>query len=134
MMKKLFNILSIIFLSIVFISCEKQAGEGGTSTIQGKVYAKKYDGSLSILREEFYIPDERVYIIYGDDSIYSDDFRTNYDGSYEFKYLRKGKYRIYAFSKNLDKKTSVQEIPVFVEVEITDNKQTVQATDIIIIK
>ena len=124
----------VTVLLLLIVSCAKEPGEGGTSTIKGKVYAKKYDGSLSVLREEFYVPDERVFIIYGNDSVYSDDFRTNYDGSYEFKYLRKGKYKIYSLSKDLNNKTSVHEKPVFVEVEITQNKQTVEAADIIIIK
>ena len=86
------------FLFIAFTACEKPAGEGGTSTITGKIYAREYNSNYTLLTAEYYAAKEDVYIIYGDDSIYSDDFKTNYDGSYEFKYLRKGKYTLFAYS------------------------------------
>jgi len=95
---------SLLFLIILATACTKEAGEGGTATIVGKVYAYDYNAEMTNLRTEYYAPDEDVYIIYGEDSIFSDRMRTNFDGSYRFKYLRPGEYTIYAYSKNIETK------------------------------
>ncbi len=46
--------------------------------------------------------DERVYIIYGSDVIYGDDFRTDFNGNYRFAGLAKGSYIIYCHTKDPD--------------------------------
>jgi len=75
-------------------------------------------------------PDEDVFIIYDGDRSYSQRIRTNYDGVYEFKYLRPGDYTIYAYSKD-STLTLPQEIyPVIREVTIDKNKQSVEVPDI----
>ena len=129
------KLLSVFFILILFLfSCEKEEGIGGTSEIKGKVYAFDYNAELTVLRSEYYAPEEDVYIIYGDDEIYSDDFKTHFDGSYHFQYLRKGKYTIFAYSKDLSRTSPSGLINVKVEVEITGKNQTVEARDIVIIK
>ena len=36
-----------------------------------------------------------TFIIYGEDgTTYNDDFNSSYDGTYEFKFLQKGKYKV----------------------------------------
>lgn len=127
------NLILIIFSVFLFISCEKPPGEGGNSAIKGKVYAKDYNKSGQ-LTGEYYAPDENVYIIYGDDNIYSNDMGTHYDGSYLFKDLRKGKYTIFAYSDDTSGTSASGLIPVTLTVEITDKKQIVEATDLVIIK
>lgn len=122
------------FLAIIILaSCEKPAGEGGTSTIKGKVYAREYNSNYTLLTAEYYAHKEDVYIIYEDDSIYSDDFKTSYDGSYEFKYLRKGKYTIFAYSDDSTYTSASGKVARMVEVVITENKQEVEAETINII-
>lgn len=129
------KLLSVFFILVLFISfCEKEEGIGGTSEIKGKVYAFDYNAELTVLKSEYYAPEEDVYIIYGDDEIYSDDFKTHFDGSYHFQYLREGKYTIFAYSKDLSRTSPSGLIPVKVEVEITGKNQTVEAEDIVIIK
>ena len=99
-MKKLFL---ITFTITFFLSCEKNEGIGGTSMISGKIMA--LEGSFNPFTNQFdttalyYIQDENVYIIYGDDStqVYDDDFETSWDGSYEFDYLRKGNYILFTY-------------------------------------
>lgn len=125
------NVVLILIASLLLSSCEKEEGVGGTSTIVGKIYVKEYNSSGD-LKSEYYAPEEDVYIIYGDDDIYSDDFKTNYDGSYRFQYLRKGTYTIFAYSEDEDADAEIS--PVMIEVEITKNNQTVEAEDIIITK
>jgi hypothetical protein len=118
---------------ILMISSEKVEGTGGTSTITGKVKVREYNGNFTYLIGEYYAGDEDVYIIYGNDSVYSDKFTTSYDGTYRFEYLREGKYKVFAYSLDsaaypLDKKTEVMK-----EVTITEKDQVVQVEDIIIL-
>lgn len=75
--------------------------------------------------------DQRVYLIYDDEEFYSDDIRTNENGEYEFKGLRKGKYRIYALSKDTTSNGSLMKVEV--EAEITKNKSIVDASDLSIV-
>ncbi len=118
---------------IVLSSCVKEAGEGGTGTIVGKVFAYDYNAELTMLRAQYYAPDEDVYIIYGNDSLYSDRTRTNYDGTYRFKYLRPGTYTIFVYSKNLSTKLP-PDLAKKETVNIISDNQVVIVDDIEIIK
>jgi hypothetical protein len=126
-------ILSFV-LAIHFTACEKGPGEGGTSTIRGKVIVREYNGDFTILRDVYPGAKEDVYIVYGDDFVYGDQFETHYDGSYEFNYLREGSYTVYAYSEDSTNLISSEEIPVIKHVEITGKNQTVEVPDIIILK
>jgi hypothetical protein len=133
-MKNLFFslILSTFVLSIG-VSCKKDAGEGGNSTLYGKVYVKDYNSTFTLLEDEYYAPDEDVYIIYGNDRSYGDHIKTTYNGNYEFKYLRPGTYHIYAYSKDSSSQTNAV-IPIIRDVEITGRKQEVEVPEIVILK
>jgi hypothetical protein len=98
---KLRSATLVIALFSVLFGCLKEPGPGGTATIAGKIYAYDYDSEMNNLRTQYYAPDEEVFIIYGDDSIFSDRTRTSYDGSFRFEYLRSGSYTIFAYSKNV---------------------------------
>jgi len=116
----------IALFVLTMISCEKDAGEGGNSSIYGKVWVRDYNVNFTILQYTYFGPDEDVYIIYGNNKTYGDRVKTSYDGTYEFKYLRPGKYKIYVYSKDSTMQTSAL-LPVIKEVEITDDKQEVFA-------
>lgn len=94
------SIIFSISLLLLFSNCKKEAGAGGTSSIKGKVYAKYYDKYFYVLTDSAYAPEVDVYIIYGNQSTFGDRTRTNYDGTYEFKYLQIGTYKIYAYSRD----------------------------------
>jgi hypothetical protein len=145
---KLMNLhksLSLICTSLVVLlvsGCKKEEGEGGTSTITGKIIVHDFDQGFQNPTPKLIYPasDEKAYIIYGEDkTAYDDDYNTSYDGTYEFKHLQKGKYKIFAYSKdstgakvglvNFD----APKIPVIVNVEITSNGSTVTVPDIIIL-
>lgn len=130
-MKK-FYWLIIISIAAFSLSCKKEEGKGGSSSLYGKVKVKDYNTTFTLLQDEFYAQEVRVYIIYGDDKGVSDDVRTSYDGSYEFKYLRPGTYHIFAYSKDTTAQTNAL-IPVIRTVEITKNKQEVEVSEIVII-
>jgi hypothetical protein len=135
------GLASLLLIALVLPSCKKEEGEGGTSTIRGKVIVHDFDSGFQQSEPTKIYPasDEKVYVIYGEDgTTYDDDFNTSYDGSYEFKHLQKGTYKLFAYSKDsTNAKTtgilSDLDIPVIVTVEITSNGSTVDAPDIIIL-
>jgi hypothetical protein len=120
-MFKRLSVLSAISLFLL-AGCEKDPGEGGNSSITGYVHVTDYNASFLIIQGEYPGADEDVYIIYGDDISYGDRIRTGPDGRFEFKYLREGKYTVYAYQ---DDTTLSGHSVVSIPVEITKKKQTV---------
>lgn len=140
-MKKTILILVLITGTMcIFTTCKKEPGEGGTSMIQGRVKVLDYHHGVIngewkwVKKDEYYVAEERVYILYGDDNIYSDDFRTDPDGYYRFQWLRKGAYTLFAYSQDTTGNYANGIYPVKIKIEITKNKTTVNAPDIVIIK
>jgi hypothetical protein len=109
--------------------CLKEEGEGGTCSITGKVYAYDYNAEMTVLRSQYYAPDEDVYIIYGLDSVPSDRVQTGPTGIYRFDYLRPGTYTVYVMSKNVVTKLP-PDYAVKKTVQILGNNQVVQVEDI----
>lgn len=125
---------SFVLFSMIFLatSCDKAAGEGGSSAITGTVHVKEYNG-LGTLIGEYDVSDKDVYIIYGiHDSIYDDKMATGFNGQYQFKYLAKGKYTLFSYSDCWTCATG--DSAVFVDVEINKNGQEFDAPVINIIK
>jgi len=136
-MKRSCFLISLLPVIIGFssVSCEKEEGIGGTSSITGKVIVRQYNANFTILTESpYYAPDEDVFIVYGDDAIYGDKTSTNYDGTYRFEYLREGKYTIYAYSKDSANYPTQHEIPVIRQVEIPGKNKDVVVDNIVILK
>jgi hypothetical protein len=129
MKRSLTFILPLLLLTASF-SCSKEAGEGGNSSIYGKMITYNYNAEFTNLRGIYPSADEDVYIIYGNDRSYSERVRTNYDGVYEFKYLRPGDYTIYAYSKDSTLTLVSEMVAVIRKVTITENKQSVEAEEI----
>ena len=129
----MFKALKITFLIFLFgfISCEKNPGLGGTSTIDGIVtFQEVFNGEVT---SEYPAQEERVYIIYGDSTnVYDDEMRTDFNGRFEFNNLTKGVYTIYSFS-------SCQLCPsgkeaIFRELEVSENNSSVNCPEIKLIK
>jgi hypothetical protein len=129
---------SLILLAWMLIacSCEKPAGPGGTAAIKGKVFAKNFDMYAMNVISEYYIPGESVYICYGTDNAVRNNVKTSTDGSFQFLFLNKGHYKIFATSRDtsIHVKNSKKTIPVIVELDISGITQTVNLSDIIINK
>jgi hypothetical protein len=117
-------LLWMILPLISLTACEKEAGEGGNSSIKGYIHVTDYDAFLINIQGEYPGADEEVYIIYGNDISYGDRIRSGPDGVFEFKYLREGDYKIYVYSADtsLSGKIAVQK-----SVSISSKKQTVDA-------
>ncbi len=124
-------LLSSVLLFIT--ACGKDAGEGGTASVYGRVYVKDYNSTYTVLQEEYYAPKEDVYIIYGDDRTYSEHVETNYDGTFEFKFLRKGNYQVYVYSDDSTLQSGAK-YPVIRAVEVTRNGADVEVPLMIIYK
>jgi len=128
-MKKTFPVLLVILISFAMFSCSKEAGDGGNSTIYGKIITYNYNAEFTNLRGIYPAADEDVYLIYGEDHSYSQRIRSNYDGIYEFKYLRPGDYTIYVYSKDSTLTLVSGMYPVISKVKIDNKRQTVEVED-----
>lgn len=130
--------LFFLTLAIAFVSCEKDPGTGGAGTISGNI-SKEVRVVLTNPATELYtVPaaDVDVYIVYGDHVSPDDKVVTDYNGNFEFRNLRKGKYTVYAYSMD----TTGQNPPtidptkmvVLQEVELTDNEDHAVVSDLTI--
>lgn len=119
-----------LFASIVFVSCEKEEGEGGTTTITGRVFAIDYNQEWTKEKGRYYAPGVDVFIIYGSDSIYSDKFKTGLGGWYRFQFMRPGKYTLYAFSRDKSQISITDEVVVMQTIEVKKKDKTVVVDDI----
>ena len=121
-----------IFLiaAISFLSCSKEPGLGGNSSIYGKIIAYDYNAEFTELKGIYPAEDQDVFIIFGNDLSYSERIRTNYEGIYEFKYLRPGDYTVYVYSKDSTLSLPSEVYAVIKNVSISGNKETVQVEDI----
>lgn len=128
-MKKLL-LFSFATLFLSFVSCKKEEGLGGQATIKGKVHVTEYNNSGVATGRKYYAGDFDVYIIYGEGSNMYDDFvRTSFDGSFEFRYLRPGSYRVFVYSKNVSPSATEPFSEVMQTVDITDKKQVIELED-----
>ncbi len=123
-------LLALVTLSAI-ASCKKDAGDGGNSFISGRI-----DKDIRIVltnpattQATVGAADQDVYIIYDDHTSPDDRVQTNYDGEFEFRYLRPGKYTIYTFSKDtnaVDVAWDEDHMPIKLEVELEEKKQKLE--------
>lgn len=132
-MRKGMAFFAIVLAMLTITACKKGPGEGGNSSISGKIHVRNYNASFTSLNGQYPGAGENVYIIYGDDLSYGDKIDASYDGVFEFKYLRPGKYKIFIYSKDSTMLSPSGLVTVAKDVEITKKKQKVDAGTITII-
>jgi hypothetical protein len=117
------SILIFSAVIIIFSCCSKYEGQGGAATIKGVVIEQKYNSLNNPIPNGSYpAADQDVFIIYGaDNSFYDDDIKTSFDGSFEFRYMRKGTYRIFTYEDCNTCPSGKKE--VIKEVEISEKNQ-----------
>ncbi len=134
-MKYFSNYVFLVAFLCFFSSCIKDEGEGGRSTIEGYVYLvvshdDQYtlspDGTYALNTDTFPAAKADVFITYGGDRYFGNDIKAGPDGFYQFKYLTKGNYKIFAYS------TLASGERVAVEKEIKIGKGTSTVEDIYI--
>lgn len=119
--------ITLLFAGLVMAvsSCKKTAGEGGKASIKGNIWVENWNGTFTVLNGEYAGADVDVFIVYGDETNYGDKQSANYNGEFEFKYLRKGKYKVYVYSKDKTLTSQSGDTVVVKEVEIKDKKEKV---------
>ena len=134
------RVFIFLVITLFFSACEKEPGEGGTSSIIGSVY--KISTYFNVLTQEvdtvFYQLDsgEDVYVIYSDNEsdFYNDKIETNWNGQYRFDYLRKGDYTIFVYADSTDILNISYDYPVFQHISVEANNSTYTLSDFIINK
>ena len=131
--------LVICVISIAFLACEKDAGEGGTSVIDGRViYFTTSYNTQTLVNDTHYYPKagKDVFIIYSDDeeSIYDDKFETDWEGRYHFEFLRKGDYTVFTHVDSIVINDITYDYPIFKHVSITSNNSSNTLSDFVIQK
>ena len=143
------NFLIICAIAISFLACEKPAGEGGTSVVQGIVY-KTYtlvNDTTGLVDTILYLEPnigKDVFIIYSNNEgeLYDDKFETDYKGMYRFEYLRKGDYTIYTYADSMQTYNDGDlvdallkyDYPIFKHIKISSNNSINEVDDIFIEK
>ena len=125
-MRKFISFISLVALVSFLASCKKGPGEGGRASITGKVYTVNYNSVMTVPVDSGYLGGQKVYIIYGDETAVGDNQDSNNEGRFEFTFLRKGKYKVYVYSKTAPNQL---DSAVVQECEITDKKQILELPD-----
>lgn len=130
------KIIFLLALTAVFSACTKDPGTGGAGTISGTIL-KEYRVVLTNPATAIYtVPaaDVEVYIIYGEHLSPDDKVMTDYEGNFEFRNLRKGKYTVYTYSRDTTglNTTDPMKMVVLKEVELTDNDDHAVVSDLTI--
>lgn len=137
--KSIVYIVGLLLLTLPFVGCTKVEGPGGAATIQGKIQITEYDSAENPINT-YVAPKFDVYIIYGDDSeqtYFDDDVETSYDGSFKFRYLEPGNYRIFFYEdcNNSELSTCYSGKKVTIkDVTINDKKEVVDLGTIDVFK
>ncbi len=129
-----FKIALMILILAISNACKKSAGEGGQASIQGKIWVEDWNTSFTIKNGEYAGADEDVYIIYGNNLSYGDKIKSSYNGEFEFKYLRTGKYKVYVYSKDKTLTSASGDTVMVKEIEITSKKQRLSLDQFVIYK
>ena len=93
------GLVPLLAVALLWGGCTKEAGEGGKAEITGTVLRQNVNAGGSPLGDPYPYQETRVYIAYGDHTTSDDDVRTGPDGTYSFRWLRKGDYTVYTFGE-----------------------------------
>ena len=122
---------------MLFAGCRKDPGEGGSATIKGTVFAQNIHQKKAAVGPDDYVSNEKVFICYGDKPEYDKTYTTGPDGSFIFRYLRKGTYRIFAYSIDTSKQAYNIKTPTTALsrlVEVGSSNSIVNVTDFVVFK
>lgn len=118
----------LLITLLIVTSCSKKEGKGGRATLSGQILIQDIDTTTRTILNEYPAIDQKVFITYGDNEVYDDDFSTDVDGYYKFEGLRTGDYSIqtYLECKNCTEPLDISEE----EISISDSKGTTNVSTI----
>lgn len=99
MFKKSIFILYVFVTLLVTNSCKKTPGQGGNAQIKGTFWVRQYDPFFTIITGRYPAINQTIYLFFGDETSPGVTVNTNDQGEFQFDYLRKGKYRVVAYSR-----------------------------------
>lgn len=120
-MKKLFFLIATI--TVLITACKKDPGVGGDAAIRGKVHVIHYNSTFTQYISEYDGADLYVYITYGNHVGYDTRIKTDYKGEFQFRYLYKGDYKVYLYSKDSTLTEPSGLIPVVKQIHLSDRKE-----------
>lgn len=94
----------------------------GHASINGIVKQVNYAEDFLFIIDTTYAQEEPIYLVFEDDSYYSERIRTLNDGTFEFPKLIKGNYKIILYSDNITGRTEKIAITKQIIVKDTDQK------------
>lgn len=125
-----------VALVLLLASCAKQAGEGGAARVHGRVMKeiRLVMTNPGTVVSTYPAPDEEVWIQYGESISPDDRVHTNYDGEFEFEFLRRGEYTIYVYSQDTTgaQNVSPNRMPIKRTFTIDGRKDEIDLGDITI--
>ncbi len=121
-----FVVFAVVLL-VLGVSCRKTEGEGGAASINGRVQVKVCGADTTKPYATYMAQEEDVYIVYGNEDSYGDVQKTHYNGLYQFDFLRKGNYTLYAYSDMYGGQANGEKTPVKCKVHIAKNGDKVEA-------
>jgi hypothetical protein len=125
------GLLLPLLVVVLLASCEKEPGEGGLATIQGRVWGRDINVA-GVVHDSGWAGGFKVYLSYGDNTWVDETETTSPTGDYAFQGLQKGTYRLYMYSEC----DSCLFNQVYVEqsAEITGTRQVAVLPDFIVYK
>jgi hypothetical protein len=118
-------------VALTAVGCQKDPGRGGRAMIRGKVMV---EARLVLTNPNSFLyeapaMDQEVYIKYGDNIGPDDRIRTNFDGEYEFPYMRPGNYTIWTYSRDTlstSGNSTPRDMAVIRQITVSDKKEVVE--------
>ena len=90
-------IMTFFAVAMLFVSCNKGPGEGGTGTVRGYVKLVHHpDDDYTLTPDTMMAAKTDVFIIYGDEAYFGNDVETDANGMYQFEYLLPGNYTVFS--------------------------------------
>ncbi len=123
------RIYVFVLTIILFGSCEKQEGVGGTSSIVGKINKIRYFKDQDIIYDTVPAVAEDVYIMYGENTYFDDRIETHNDGTFRFDYLFEGKYSVYVYSEDVKNQVDTA---ILITIKIANKDEEIKLDDIYI--
>lgn len=131
--KKLTLVINLLLLALC--SCSIEEGDGGQGEISGRVMVQvKYSNPILGIKDsiikEYPAVKEKVYIQYGENTVYDDDFSTDGQGYFKFSNLTKGNYSLTVYSNCDTCDTGINVLEQKIKLDSHKDKKTANTFNI----